>query len=103
MAKRDHITKVRLTADELARLDELRAATGLSRAEQFRRDTLSQSASRALAFGAELAALKSELGKIGSNMNQIAYVANSTGQVGQIGELDELRRLVTETRQAIRR
>ena len=103
MPTRDHTLKVRLSSEELAALDRLCATTGLRRAEQVRFATLGQSADDALAHGAELAALKAELGKIGSNLNQIAHVANGTGHVGQLGELYELRRLVARVHRAIRR
>ncbi len=99
--RRAHVAKVRLSDTELGRLDDLCAATGLSRADQLRFSTLGQSAADALAYGSTLAALLAQMGKVGSNVNQIAHHANSTGELPALDQLAELSALLAEVRGVI--
>jgi len=81
--QRDALLQVRLTAAERATLDAAAERAGLSLAGYARSTLLSappvRQARRPPVERAELARLLAQLGKIGSNVNQIARVLNSDG------------------------
>jgi hypothetical protein len=49
----------------------------------------------------ELARLLGHLGKVGSNLNQLAYAFNSRGRVPALAELTAMRQQVGELRNAL--
>lgn len=81
MRKRGHVIPVRLNAKELRYLDSQVAASGLPREEYL----------RTLIMGAEVRAkpclhhadLLRKVAGLCNNANQLAHVANATGQAGQ--------------------
>ena len=93
MRKRNHVIPVRLNARELRELEEQVEKSGLSR-EEFM---------RSLILGAQVHAKPCEhhpelLRKIAglcNNANQLAHVANATGQAGQ-ESVDEMLRISKE-------
>jgi hypothetical protein len=94
LANRVHSVKARLTDDELERLDALRSATGLSRADQLRHSTLGADSTIAQAHQRELAAIEFELSKIGTNINQLARWANTHHELPDLDQLAEVAKLV---------
>lgn len=93
MRKRNHVIPVRLTAKELKYLDQQTALSGLSREEYL----------RSLIMGAEVRArpcthhvdLLRKVAGLCNNANQLAHVANATGQAGQ-ESVDEMLRISKE-------
>lgn len=93
MRKRNHVIPVRLNAKELRYLDTQAAASGLPREEYL----------RTLIMGAEVRAkpcthhadLLRKIAGLCNNANQLAHVANSTGQAGQ-ESVDEMLRISKE-------
>ena len=87
MRKRNHVIPIRLTAKELKYLDQQTALSGLPREEYL----------RSLIMGAEVRArpcthhvdLLRKVAGLCNNANQLAHVANATGQAGQesVGEM----------------
>lgn len=90
MRKRNHVIPVRLTAKELKYLDQQTALSGLPREEYL----------RSLIMGAEVRArpcthhvdLLRKVAGLCNNANQLAHVANATGQAGQ-ESVDEMLRI----------
>ncbi len=93
MRKRNHVIPVRLNAKELRHLDAQTAASGLPREEYL----------RTLIMGAEIRArpcthhsdLLRKVAGLCNNANQLAHVANATGQAGQ-ESVDEMIRISKE-------
>ena len=89
---------VRLTPDELARLDALAAKARLKRASYLRQQALGDAGPRAQhqppADKQALAELLGQMGKIGSNVNQLAHRANMDG-FGAIRKAD-MQQVVSE-------
>lgn len=89
MRKRGHVIPVRLNAKELRYLDTQVAASGLPREEYL----------RTLIMGAEIRAkpcvhhadLLRKVAGLCNNANQLAHVANATGQAGQASVEEMLR------------
>lgn len=98
---RAHVVKVRMSAEELDQLDVIRNATGLSRADQVRFSALGSS--DAVAYRAELTRILGELGKIGSNINQMAQAANASAQPEVGANFEELEALIRRVRSSLRR
>ena len=81
---RPHAHRVKVTAEQEARLAELAAARGITVARLLVESALSGGAASAVeraAVVAELSVLGSALGRVGVNVNQIARVTNATGEV----------------------
>lgn len=101
--------KIRLSDEEMKDLDGLREIHRLSKADMFRFCTLGPGASDKLPSVGQLTRMNFELGKIGSNINQIARVANSTRLADHVdNEIFEnlsrqLAKMQNELRSAIRR
>lgn len=99
MRKRNHIIPVRLDAKELRHLDEQVSKSGFSREEYL----------RSLICGAEVRAKPCEhhadlLRKIAglcNNANQLAHVANRTGQASQ-QSVEEMTRLARAVWRAVK-
>lgn len=93
MRKRNHVIPVRLTAKELKYLDQQTALSGLPREEYL----------RSLIMGAEVRArpcthhvdLLRKVAGLCNNANQLAHVANATGQAGQ-ESINEMLRISKE-------
>lgn len=93
MRKRNHVIPVRLTAKEQKYLDQQTALSGLPREEYL----------RSLIMGAEVRArpcthhadLLRKVAGLCNNANQLAHVANATGQAGQ-ESVDEMLRISKE-------
>ena len=84
--QRGKLLQIRVTADELAEIEAQAAAAELTTASYARSILLSAPAPRARRRPAveaqEVARLLGELGKVGSNLNQIAYHLNTGETVG---------------------
>ena len=82
---------IRLTPSELERLDSLAQAAGLKRAAYTRQKALGDAGPRAQrqpsADRQELAELLGQIGKIGSNVNQLSHRANIDG-FGAVSKAD---------------
>lgn len=97
MRKRKHIVSFHLNARELQHLNRQTDASGLSREEYL----------RTLVMGAELRAkpcthhaeILHKAAGLCNNANQLAHVANATGQAGQqsVDEMTCIARMVWET------
>ncbi len=93
MRKRNHVIPVRLTAKELKYLDQQTALSGLPREEYL----------RSLIMGAEVRArpcthhvdLLRKVSGLCNNANQLAHVANATGQAEQ-ESINEMLRISKE-------
>jgi hypothetical protein len=103
MANRVHTVKARMTDDELERLDALRSATGLSRADQLRHSTLGADAAAKQAHARELAGIEFELAKVGTNINQLAHWANTHHELPALDQLAEVAKLVSRALEAVRK
>ena len=104
--QRKSVIGVRLTEEERERLIAAAEAEGVSIGAFIRARTLGNSGSRSRrrppADRAELVKILAELGKIGSNVNQIARRINSGDRVGgQV--LDEALKAVAETLSLVRK
>ena len=99
MRKRNHVIPVRLNAKELRYLEEQVEASGLPREEYL----------RTLIMGAEVRAkpcthhadLLRKIAGLCNNANQLAHVANGTGQAGQ-ESVDEMLRISKEIWQYVK-
>jgi len=80
-----------LGPSSFARLATLQAAGGPAPNIRRKPDALRQ----------DLARILGELGRIGSNVNQVARVANSTGDIASMVAVDSLRSQLNELTQAI--
>ena len=96
--QRDKLLQVRVTADELAEIERQAAAAELTAASYARSVLLSAPAPRARRRPAvetqEVARLLGELGKVGSNLNQIAHRLHTGQAIGSnslAAALDDVR------------
>ena len=96
---------VRCTAKERAKIDETATQAGLSIGAYLRSLALGSAGPRAVRRPPierkELARLLGHLGKIGSNLNQLAYAFNRDRMVPELAELAAMRRQVVELRDAL--
>lgn len=96
---------VRCTAGERVLIDTAAARAGLSVGAYLRTLALGKAGPRAKRRPpierTELARLLGELGKVGSNLNQIAHAYNSRGRAPELDELAALRRAVERIRDAL--
>ena len=104
-ARSTHLT-IRLTADERAAIDQAAEDAGLTAGSYARDRLLGGSAPRQVrrppADRKELARILGELGKIGSNLNQLAHSAN-VGAVLFSNEIQEALDSLNGPREAILR
>ena len=91
---RKKVVRVRLSAEELARLEEAAANGGLTLSGHVRRVMLSAPAGyrarRPPVEVVELARLLAQIGKIGSNLNQLAHLGNTGAAVDGVALAAEL-------------
>ena len=103
--RKDHHVTVRLTAETRADLAERAARAGLSLGAYMRFLASGSPGPRAVrrppVERAELARLLAEFGKIGSNVNQLARVANTHGELPDRATLASIARHVQESRRAL--
>ena len=96
---------VRCTAEERAAIDEAARTAGLSVGAYLRTLALGKAGPRAVRRPPierkELARLLGHLGKVGSNINQLAHAFNSRGRVPALAELNRIREYVGEMRNAL--
>ena len=96
---------VRVTDDQWGKLDTKAAALGLKIGGYLRTVALGSAGARTMkrasAERVELARLLGELGKLGSNVNQIAKAFNSTGAVPTPPELPAMQTDITAMRAAL--
>jgi len=96
---------LRCTDEELAGMKAAAAKAGFSLAAFLRKLALGDAGPRAVrrppAERAELARLLGQIGKIGSNVNQLAHAYNQLGKVPGFPELLAIRREVAEMRAAL--
>ena len=93
MRKRNHVIPVRLTAKELKYLDQQTALSGLPR-EEYLRSLIMGAEVRARPWSHHVDLLRKVAG-LCNNANQLAHVANATGQAGQ-ESVDEMLRISKE-------
>jgi hypothetical protein len=102
---RKHFIAVRCTAQEHGAIGEAAARAGLSVGAFLRAQALGQPGPRSVrrppVERKELARLLGHLGKLGSNVNQIARVANTTRSLPSWSELAEIRHEVSQMRAAL--
>ena len=99
MRKREHVIPLRLNGRELHHLQKQVDASGLPR-EEFLRTLLAGAEIKAKPCPHHAELLRKVAG-LCNNANQLAHVANSTGQAGQ-GSIDEMLRIVREIWVAVR-
>jgi hypothetical protein len=96
---------VRCTAKERSKIDEAARQAGLSIGAYVRALALGDAGPRAVRRPPierkELARLLGHLGKVGSNLNQLAHAFNRDGRVPALAELNLIRRYVVELRDAL--
>jgi hypothetical protein len=96
---------VRCTAQERATIKESAAKSGLAVGAYLRATALGSPGPRAVrrppVERKELARLLGHLGKVGSNINQLAYAFNSTRRIPGLAELEAVRQQVGEMRDAL--
>lgn len=96
---------VRCTSGERARIDEAAAQAGLAVGSYVRSLALGSPGPRARRRPpierAKLAQLLGQLGKIGSNINQIAFAYNGRGRTPELAELKALREEVALLRDTL--
>lgn len=96
---------VRCTAEERAVIDEAARTAGLSVGAYLRTLALGKAGPRAVRRPPierkELARLLGHLGKVGSNINQLAHAFNQRGRVPGLAELNRIREYVGEMRDAL--
>lgn len=102
---RTKLIPVRCTADERAAIKAVADKAGLSVGAYLRAAALGDAGPRAVRRPPierkELARLLGHLGKLGSNLNQLAHAFNSRGRVPALIELDRIRGDVREMRDAL--
>lgn len=102
---RTKLIPVRCTADERAAIKAVADKAGLSVGAFLRAAALGDAGPRAVRRPPierkELARLLGHLGKVGSNINQLAYAFNSRGRVPALAELNRIREYVGEMRDAL--
>jgi len=96
---------VRCTAKERLKIDEAARASGLSIGAYLRALALGDAGPRAVrrppVERKELARLLGHIGKVGSNLNQLAHAFNRDGRVPGLAELNVIRGHVIEMRNAL--
>ena len=96
---------VRCTAKERSQIDAAATQAGLSVGAYLRTLALGKAGPRAVrrppVERKELARLLGHLGKVGSNINQLAHAFNSTRRFPGIAELAAMRQQVTELKDAL--
>ena len=96
---------VRCTAAERAKIDEAARQAGLSIGAYLRSLALGRAGPRAVRRPPierkELARLLGHLGKVGSNVNQLAYAFNRDRRIPGLAELTAIRQQVGELRDAL--
>jgi hypothetical protein len=96
---------VRCTAKERSKIDEAARQAGLSIGAYLRALALGDAGPRAVRRPPierkELARLLGHLGKVGSNLNQLAHAFNSRGRVPGLAELNDIRSYVGQMRDAL--
>jgi hypothetical protein len=96
---------IRCTAKDHAVIDENATRAGLSIGAYLRVLALGTAGPRAVrrppVERKELARLLRHLGKVGSNLNQLAHAFNRNGWVPAFAELNSMRRQVAEMRDAL--
>ncbi|MCP3385955.1 hypothetical protein NLM31_36765 [Bradyrhizobium sp. CCGUVB4N] len=96
---------MRCTAEERDRIDEAARQAGLSIGAYLRALALGDAGPRAVRRPPierkELARLLGHLGKIGSNINQLAYAFNRDRRIPGLAELAALRQQMVEMRDAL--
>jgi hypothetical protein len=96
---------VRCTATERSKIDEAARQAGLSIGAYLRALALGSAGPRAVRRPPierkELARLLGHLGKVGSNLNQLAYAFNRDRSVPALAELTAMRQQVKELRDAL--
>src|SRR5580704_9061706 len=96
---------VRCTAKERSQIDETARQAGLSIGAYLRALALGSAGPRAVRRPPierkELARLLGHLGKVGSNLNQLAHAFNREAKVPGLGELKAIRLYVVELRDAV--
>jgi Bacterial mobilisation protein (MobC)/Ribbon-helix-helix protein, copG family len=102
---RNRIIRVRVGADEAAKMKDLAAARGLSLSDLIRRAALGirmPARSFDQTHAALLARTLGELGRIGGNVNQIARLANNGKLAGHDNELSRTLDEIDTLRERIR-
>src|ERR1700726_946648 len=96
---------VRCTAKERSTIDGAAAQAGLSIGAYLRALALGSASPRAVrrppVERKELARLLGHLGKVGSNINQLAHAFNRSGRVPGLAELGAVRQQIGELRDAL--
>jgi hypothetical protein len=96
---------VRCTAEDHAEIDEQATKAGLSKGAYLRALALGEPGPRAVRRPPierkELARLLGHLGKVGSNINQLAHAKNANGAFPGLPELTAIRRDIGEMRDAL--
>jgi hypothetical protein len=96
---------VRCTAQERAKIREAAAKSGLAVGAYLRATALGSPGPRAVRRPPierrELARLLGHLGKVGSNINQLAHAYNGIGRVPGLAELVAVREQIAEMRDAL--
>jgi hypothetical protein len=96
---------VRCTAKERSKIDEAARQAGFSIGAYLRALALGDAGPRAVrrppVERKELARLLGHLGKVGSNLNQLAHAFNSRGRVPGLAELNDMRSYVGQMRDAL--
>jgi len=102
---RNRFVSVRCTAEEHNAIDEAATQAGLSIGAFLRAQALGNPGPRAVrrppVERRELARLLGHLGKLGSNVNQIARAVNTTRNLPSWSELAEIRHEVSQIRAAL--
>jgi hypothetical protein len=104
--QRQRVRHFRFDSAEDAALEAAAAEAGLSVTAYVRQRTIGSAGVRSLRKRidlAELARLLGETGKIGSNVNQIARVANANGDLPTVSRLDEIWQELSQMRAALMR
>jgi uncharacterized protein (DUF1778 family) len=104
-ARTERIPPIRCTAEERAAIKAAADKAGLSVGAFMRAAALGDAGPRAVRRPPierkELARLLGHLGKVGSNLNQLAHAFNRSGRVPTLAELTAIRRHVVEMRDAL--
>jgi hypothetical protein len=102
---RTKLIPVRCTAEERAAIKAVADKAGLSVGALLRAAALGDAGPRAVRRPPierkELARLLGHLGKVGSNLNQLAHAFNSRGRVPGLAELNDIRSYVRQMRDAL--
>ncbi len=102
---KDSFVSVRCTAEDRASIDEEATKAGLSKGAYLRALALGAPGPRAVrrppVERKELARLLGHLGKVGSNVNQIARAYNASGALPGYSELVAIRQHIVQMRDAL--